>query len=217
VGGKEEREVKYKVGDKVMVRKDLEIGELASGMRVTNEMAKLKGLSVTITGIEHERYRIKETFYFWTDEMFDGLAEEKEESKVIYASELMELARKEPQKYEGKRYKVRDTLIDRHGKEYETAIFKSGNLRTYGGNMLFAHANSMTQLEEIPQPIPFDEAVKAAIDGKKPAITLGGSRYTLTAKRSTLSGIGYWLEVTYDDDPAELSTGMIDGMWTVEE
>ena len=45
-----------------------------------------------------------------------------EVSKVMYASELMELARKNPEAYEGKRYMVTDTLIDRHSREYETAI-----------------------------------------------------------------------------------------------
>ena len=77
------------------------------------------------------------------------------------AYDVMKLAAENPQKYEGKRYKVRDTLIDRHGREYETAIFKSGDLRVCGDNLLFAHVNSKTELEEIPQPVPFLEAVKA--------------------------------------------------------
>jgi hypothetical protein len=69
----------------------------------------------------------------------------------------------------------------------------------------------------IPQLVPFSEAVKAAIAGKKPTIVLNGDKYTLSAEKSILSGKGYWLTITYDDDSAGLSTGMFDGMWTVEE
>jgi hypothetical protein len=95
---------------------------------------------------------------------------EREESKVIYASELMEAARKEPEKYEGKRYKVTDTLIDRHSKEYETAIVRSGTLRVKGDNELFAHVNSVTRLEEIPpepKPVTASEAMAAMDDESK--------------------------------------------------
>ena len=105
---------------------------------------------------------------------------------------------------------VHDAILRLEYRERYSCI--NGNIR------LIAHDGfNADEWEIVPQFIPFDEAVKAAIDGKKPTIVLGSSRYTLTAKRSTLSGIGYWLEITYDDDPAELSTGMIDGMWTVEE
>jgi len=94
----------------------------------------------------------------------------------------------------------------------ERCICTDGNIR-----LLDCNGYNADEWELVPQPIPFDEAVKAAIDGKKPTITLGDSRYVLMAIKSPWDDIGYWLRVMYDDDPAELSTGMIDGMWTVEE
>ena len=88
----------------------------------------------------------------------------------------------------------------------------NGNIR-----LLDNDSYNADEWELVPKPITFTEAVKVAIEGKKPTINLSGARYTLSAQKSVLSEIGYWLSVTYEDDPAELSTGMIDGMWTVEE
>lgn len=146
---------------------------------------------------------------------------EREESKVIYASELMELARKEPGKYEGKRYKVTDTLIDRHSREYETAIVRSGTLRVKGDNELFAHVNSVTRLEEIlpePKPVTFKEAVTAAIEGKKPTIELDNIKYVLVAGKSSYPDIGYWLTVRSESGTTfNISTGMMVSKWYVKE
>jgi hypothetical protein len=96
--------MKYKVGDRVKVRSDLEVGQKYEGHNVTSAMARLNGKTATITECCHDCYHINPLWEHWTDEMFEGLA--KGESKVIYASELMELARKNPEAYEGKMYKV---------------------------------------------------------------------------------------------------------------
>ena len=136
--------------------------------------------------------------------------------RKLFASELMELARKEPQKYEGKRYKVVEGAYDCDGHAVtELYVGTDGDFRNkFDGYRVFVGYD--TELEEIPQTVIFSEAVKAAIKGKKPTITLDGDTYTLTAEKSMLSGKGYWLTITYNGDPAGLSTGMIDGMWTVE-
>ena len=74
--------MKYKIGDKVRVRNDIEVHreykmedskELAW---ITPEMLKFKGEILTITEInQYGKYRVKEDneLWCWTDEMFSGL------------------------------------------------------------------------------------------------------------------------------------------------
>jgi len=74
---------KYKVGDKVRVRSDLERHKFYSmkdGMlknSVVDDMFKLRGKIVTIKEFSFGQYCIEECGYYWTDEMFEGLAEEQ--------------------------------------------------------------------------------------------------------------------------------------------
>ena len=69
--------MKYKVGDKVRVRKDLWIGT-HYGAYFASEMDDYKGSVVTICGTYSTCYCIKEDEgrCVWTDEMFEGLAED---------------------------------------------------------------------------------------------------------------------------------------------
>ena len=67
--------MKYKVGDKVKVRSDLKLSVLYDGLCVTEEMIKKK--IVTIASIHGCYYEIEEDDYDWTDEMFEGLAEDE--------------------------------------------------------------------------------------------------------------------------------------------
>ena len=64
--------MKYKVGDKVRVRKDLKVGG-SYGVYFNDDMAKFIGEEVTIDYVGPISYRIKEdTFnWSWTDEMFE--------------------------------------------------------------------------------------------------------------------------------------------------
>lgn len=72
--------MKYKVGDKVKVRKDLKLNReykmfnSAVWDDVTDGMMLLKGKLVTVDGIGRRGYLIKEDecHYNWTDEMFES-------------------------------------------------------------------------------------------------------------------------------------------------
>ena len=70
--------MKYKVGDKVRVRKDLREGECYGQYRIfcNDDMAKKAGTVVTIEHINSfiPKYIIKEDIWDWVDEMFEGLA-----------------------------------------------------------------------------------------------------------------------------------------------
>ena len=71
--------MKYKVGDKVRVRRDLEEYGQYGKYGANRNMAELRGSIVEIKKVENEkqRYEINDNLYYWTDEMFEGLADEK--------------------------------------------------------------------------------------------------------------------------------------------
>ena len=78
--------MKYKIGDKVVVREDLRRNReysMGSGIdnsnTVTDEMMKLRGKVVTVTDVsENGQYVINNQegrfSFLWTDEMFKGVA-----------------------------------------------------------------------------------------------------------------------------------------------
>ena len=77
--------MKYKIGDKVLVRSDLEEGKKYGDEVVMSDMLFFKGKIVTIEHVDHPNdYRIKEDpdQWHWTDEMFDE--KESEEIKSEY-------------------------------------------------------------------------------------------------------------------------------------
>lgn len=80
---KEDKEMKFKVGDKVRVREDLEINKMHGNYEFIKEMAHLKGEIVTIKEVLKSGYRIEEEYYMWTDEMLEEVKENKMDFKTI--------------------------------------------------------------------------------------------------------------------------------------
>ena len=81
--------MKYKIGDKVLVRPDLEEGETYGIEVAMSDMLFFRGKIVTIEHVYHPYcYRIKEDpdQWHWTDEMFIG--NESEKSKSEYLSDF---------------------------------------------------------------------------------------------------------------------------------
>ena len=63
---------KFKVGDKVKVRKGLVADKYYGGVRCDSSMAKMDGKVLTIDYVERDYcYRVKERTFFWTDEMLE--------------------------------------------------------------------------------------------------------------------------------------------------
>lgn len=92
---------KYKVGDKVRVRSDLEIGKMYEGETFVGSMEVMKGGIVTIDSISSfGRYRIKEFGYTWTDKMLESI------------------------------FKAGDTTIEREREESTMKIFKIKSVKT---------------------------------------------------------------------------------------
>ena len=71
--------MKYKVGDKVRIRRDLKTLEVYGGQLFIEQMEKYKGMPVTISEVFSDTYYIKEDEenWCWTDEMFEWLAEDE--------------------------------------------------------------------------------------------------------------------------------------------
>ena len=84
--------MKYQVGDKVLVRPDLEENKVYGNKVVISDMLYFKGKIVTIEHVDYpNHYRIKEDpdQWHWTDEMFSG--NESEEIKSEYLSDFKEI------------------------------------------------------------------------------------------------------------------------------
>ena len=75
--------MRYKVGDKVRVRKDLNEDMTCNEFIVTTQMADKAGDIVTISAVHRRCYHIVECGCAWTDEMLEGLAEELTAEETI--------------------------------------------------------------------------------------------------------------------------------------
>lgn len=76
--------MKYKVGDKVRVRRDLKAYEIYGSNMLTKSMEKFVGKTVTISGVGITSYTIEEMeVAYWTDEMFEPVEEELTAEEAI--------------------------------------------------------------------------------------------------------------------------------------
>lgn len=70
----------YKVGDVVVIRHDLSLGEAYDGCSVVGNMTKFSGKTATITWAfgegESARYKIRGSTWWWSNSMFEGLADD---------------------------------------------------------------------------------------------------------------------------------------------
>lgn len=71
--------MKFKVGDKVRVREDLEINKMYGNYGFIKDMAHLKGKITTIKEVLKRGYRIEEYCYTWTDEMLEEVKKEAQQ------------------------------------------------------------------------------------------------------------------------------------------
>lgn len=75
---------KYKIGDRVKIREDLEENKKYGAHYFVDTMGKMRGLTLTIDEVYDDgTYRVKEIGYNWTEEMIEGLAEETINKKML--------------------------------------------------------------------------------------------------------------------------------------
>lgn len=75
---------KYKIGDRVKIREDLEVNEKYGAHYFVDTMSEMRGLTLTIDEeYDDGTYRMREMGYNWTEEMIEGLSEESINKKLL--------------------------------------------------------------------------------------------------------------------------------------
>ena len=84
--------MKYKVGDKVRVRKDLVLDNVYGGVCYVDAMDELKDKECVITNMDDTSYRINNSEFWWTDEMLEPV---NERTLLEYALEKLGITEEE--------------------------------------------------------------------------------------------------------------------------
>ena len=84
--------MKYKVGDKVRVRKDLVPGNKYGDVTYVSNMDKFKNEECVITSTDNKAYYINGLGYWWTDEMLEPV---NEGALLEYALEKLGMTKEE--------------------------------------------------------------------------------------------------------------------------
>ena len=82
--------MKYKVGDKVRVRKDLEPGNFYGRAYYSSDMNKFKAMECVVTNIYDGTYNINNSEYGFSDEMLEPV-----DNLLEYALEKLEMTKEE--------------------------------------------------------------------------------------------------------------------------
>ena len=84
--------MKYKIGDKVRVRKDLEPGNFYGRVYYSSDMNKFKAMECVVTNIYDETYNINGSEYGFSDEMLEPV---NERTLLEYALEKLGMTKEE--------------------------------------------------------------------------------------------------------------------------
>ena len=109
--------MKYKVGDKVKVRSDLNYEKYSEGVPFTSEMDKFKGTVLEVRKIAGEFYEMVGIPYIFTDEMLEPVEEMSAEEAIRIQAEMCRSTM------------CKDCAIDklRYDSHYECSEFRSKN------------------------------------------------------------------------------------------
>jgi hypothetical protein len=130
------------------------------------------------------------------------------------AYELMYLAKREPQKYEGKKYKVvgGHAFDNEGGRLGATDIINVEKGEMYFNNIFELNISQHTELEEIQPSVDFLTAVKAYSEGKTIRWTNGnGTTYIYKPDK------GKFKEMVSQEFSAITDTEILEGQWYIKE
>ena len=168
--------MKYKVGDKVLVRTDLIVGKAyCYGVLFVKEMAKFVGKVVTIKKVEHQRYWLEEDpeKWAWVDDMFDGLAEKtptnfKVGDKVRVKSDLIAYKHKYYMSDRKEYWYVYDNMLSFCGKVVTISNFDENDnayeIEEYDDEDYWADEMFEGLAEEVKQPEPIQVNVTVNVN-----------------------------------------------------
>lgn len=129
------------------------------------------------------------------------------------AYELMKLAAENPAEYEGKRYKVvSGYLYDFTGHSHKE--FHFNRIGQVVDETLAIYFSNDTEIEEIPQPVPFMEAVKAYSEGKTVECHLG-AYVTIYSRECRHCLKGYAMRSKSGQTLTDEE--ILNGIWTIKE
>lgn len=143
--------MKFKVGDKVRVREDLEINKMYGNYGFIKEMAHLKGEITTIKEVLKRGYRIEEYCYTWTDEMLEKVKKEKETQEKTFREVIADIK-------EGEVWECGHILITKSNDGIELK-----GMSSYSS--YFTDDNKIFKLQR--KEYTFEEAFKAYEKGKE--------------------------------------------------
>ena len=83
--------MKYKIGDKVRVRKDLEPGNFYGRVYYSSDMNKFKDTECVVTEIYDGVYNVNDSTYWFSEEMFESV----DDDLLEYALEKLGMTREE--------------------------------------------------------------------------------------------------------------------------
>ena len=156
--------MKFKVGDKVRVREDLENDKIYGNYEFIKEMAHLKGEIVTIEEILKSCYRIKEDYYMWTDEMLEEV--KKEAQQKTFREVIADIK-------EGEVWESRSKYIRRFTNAIQ--IYHKENGRSTPSMLMSNNDKFKLQRKEYT----FEEAFKAYEEGKEIESCYSGVKYLI--------------------------------------
>ena len=85
----EEHTSKFNIGDKVRVRRDLEVDERYSGLTLTKGMYECHDDIMTIALTDDDNYMCKENGYWWGEDMLEKVEEEEGEDVRMTVEDLL--------------------------------------------------------------------------------------------------------------------------------
>ncbi|MGG7058738.1 hypothetical protein ACQPUZ_10610 [Clostridium tertium] len=189
---------KFKVGDKVRVRKDLMIGKIYGGWGFTEKMEKYKNEIFTIKAVYKCENELKEIGHCWTDEMLEEVKEDKMEK--TFREVIADIK-------EGEVWKALSLEIEKDSIGITIRGIK-GNT-TIGDNFTF----NLKRKE-----YTFEEAFKAYEEGKEIESILTGDKFKKKKRSDESDFDSYWdegLEVWWKNE--EFSLEIIRNKWYIND
>lgn len=168
--------MKFKVGDKVRVREDLEYGFLYGAWCCNAKMISFKGKELTVEKVYDEFYEVKENNWYWTDEMLEEVKKEVQEKTFREVIATIKL---------GEVWESEEKIISLMNTNDVVITLKDRDTRI--NSMGFA-SSTLYHLQR--KEYTFEEAFKAYEEGKEIESCYSGVTYKLQHGGSDCFGGG---------------------------